>query len=291
MDFRMETFITVCKTMSFTKAADCLGITQPAVSQHIHYLEQEYGAKLFEFTGKRMKCTEAGNLLLSVTLTMKHDERYLKEQLKSGSEKRAHLNFGATLTVGEFMMPKKVADYLKKHGNTSLSMQVANTSELLKRLDSGEIDFAIVEGYFKKNDYDHRIYAREPYIGVCAFDHVFESHIKSVEDLFSETLVTREPGSGTREILEKTLEGKNYSIDDFKAVVEIGNIHVIKLLVQQDCGITFLYRAAVSKELEQGSLKIIAFGGRSLYHDITFIWRKGSIFAPYYEPLFHELKG
>ncbi|MHC1722324.1 MAG: LysR substrate-binding domain-containing protein [Aminipila sp.] len=290
LDFRIETFITVCEFMNFTKAADKLGITQPAVSQHIHYLEDEYGAKLFDLAGRKVILTEAGKFLLDKSITMKHDQILLKEQIKSGLNQNKNINFGATLTIGEFLIPEQVCKYLKENHNVSLKMLIANTSELLEKLDKGIIDFAIVEGYFTKNVYDHRLYSRENYIAVCATKHKFKKQPESVEDLFDETIIVREDGSGTREILEKTLEGKNYSLTDFKNKVEISNMNVIKYLTKQDCGITFLYEIAVKKELEEKTLRKISLKDLKIQHDMTFIWRKNSVFTNYYDKLFEIFK-
>lgn len=290
LDFRIETFITVCEFMNFTKAAEKLNITQPAVSQHIHYLEDEYGTKLFDFIGKRISLTETGKFLLDKSITMKHDERLLKEQIKSGLNQNKNINFGATLTIGEFLIPEQVCNYLKENLNVSLKMLIANTSELLEKLDKGIIDFAVVEGYFTKNVYDHRLYSREDYIAVCATNHQFQKKPQLIGDLFDETIIVREDGSGTREILERTLEGQNYAISDFRSKVEVSNMNVIKYLTMQDCGITFLYEAAVKKELEEKSLKKIPLKDLNIQHDMTFIWRKNSIFTDYYDKLFKILK-
>ncbi|WP_312649145.1 LysR family transcriptional regulator [Aminipila sp.] len=290
LDFRIETFITVCEFMNFTKAADKLNITQPAVSQHIHYLEDEYKTKLFEFIGKKMKLTEAGKYLLDIAVTMKHDEIHLKEQIRLGLTENKNITFGATLTIGEFLIPEQVCNYLKENHNVSLKMLVANTSELLEKLDKGIIDFAVVEGYFTKNEYDHRLYSRENYIPVCAAKHKFKKQPELVGDLFDETIIVREDGSGTREILEKTLEGKNYSLNDFKNKVEISNMNVIKYLTEQDCGVTFLYEAAVKKELQDKTLRKINLKDLKIQHDMTFIWRKNSVFTDYYDKLFKIFK-
>lgn len=114
LDFRMKTFITVAETMNFTRAAERLGITQPAVSQHIRYIEEEYGVTLFRYEGKKLFLTAGGEFLLNAAITMKHDEIHLKEQLRSNQLRRRQLTFGATLTVGEFLITKKIAHYLKE---------------------------------------------------------------------------------------------------------------------------------------------------------------------------------
>ena len=81
LDFRMETFLALCRTMNYTRAAEELRITQPAVTQHIQYLQRHYGVKLFSYHDKRLALTEAGEALHSAALTMEHDERELRQRL------------------------------------------------------------------------------------------------------------------------------------------------------------------------------------------------------------------
>lgn len=290
LDFRMETFLTVCETMNFTKAAEALNITQPAVSQHIRWIEECYGVKLFSYSGKKMTLTGAGELLKNTALTMKHDVIFLKKRLQELPEQRS-LHFGVTLTVGEYVIPEAVRRYLDAYPDTAVRMVVANTRELLKKLDGGEIDFALVEGYFAKNEYDHLVYATEPYVAVCAPAYPFRAQTGTIEDLIGERLVVREKGSGSRDILERYLEERNLKLSDFGSLTEIGSIDAIKALVKGGCGITFLYEAAVRRELAEGTLKKIRLADFHVMHDLTFIWRSGSAFSTDYAALFHALHG
>lgn len=104
LDFRVETFLAVCRHMNFTKAARELNITQPAVSHHIHYLEQAYGTVLFQHNGKRLQLTEAGEILRRTLLTMKHDEQHLQKRMQQAASGTRDYSFGATLSVAEFMI-------------------------------------------------------------------------------------------------------------------------------------------------------------------------------------------
>lgn len=288
LDFRIETFLCVCKYMNFTKASAALNITQPAVSQHIHYLEEEYSAKLFEYKNRKLSLTPAGEELYRASLTMKHDDRILAKRMKLAGQPVRSLAFGATLTVGEFLFPRKVASYLENNPHTDIRMIIRNTHELLEMIDSGTIDFAVIEGYFPRSEYGYRTYSLEPYAAVCRKGYQFKcGHTPaSVRDLLCEPLLIREDGSGTREILERYLAGSNLSLLDFDHTIEIDSIHVIKQLALAGSGITFLYQIAVKEELLDGRLELLLLPGLDTKHEFSFVWRKGSIYKEEYDRLF-----
>ena len=290
LDFRIYTFLEVCKYMNFTKAAEALHITQPAVSQHIRYIEEYYQTRLFTFQGKKPVLTEAGEYLLHAFTTLSHDQVYLKEHLLSMQKKKPTLIFGATLTIGEYVMPRFLIEYQTRHPDTVLTMITANTHELLDRISDGEIDFAIVEGYFDKTQYDYLTFSSEPYIAVAGTPLFEDCRPRSLSELLDQKLIVREPGSGTREILEKHLEARNLSIHDFSGVSEIGNIPALKAVVSAGLGITFLYRSAAEEELKNGILFDVTPENFSITHDFTLIWQKGSMFASRYRTIFEEWK-
>lgn len=291
LDFRMDTFLAVCRCMNFTKAAEELNITQPAVSHHIHYLEEHYQVKLFEYSGKKIGLTEAGRLLLSAATTMQHDELHLKQALKMSEGGGRRLVFGATMTVGEYVLPEALMRLMDAQPDISVKMVVADTQDLLRSLDEGEIEFAVVEGFFQKKEYDFLVYDRGKFVIVASPEYRFHSEGKVIEDLTRERFFIREPGSGTRYVFERYLEGKNLLIHDFEDLMEISNIGAIKSLVADGRGITFLYEAAVKRELEEGSLRRVELEDFELSHDFTFIWRKDSIYAGYYRELYRLLRG
>ena len=290
LDFRVETFLCVCRHMNFTRAAEELHITQPAVSQHIRALETQYHARFFSYEGKKLSLTPAGGLFLRTATTMRHDVRHLKEELAGLQKHRQNIIFGATLTISEYIMPSPLARLLRENPETAVRMLTANTAELLRALDEGEIDFAIIEGFFEKGEYDSLPYLTERYIAVCSPDYRFEKPPAALEDLLCERLLTREPGSGTREILERYLEERNLTIRDFRSVAELGNLNAIKALAEAGQGVAFLYEPTVRRELHEGALREIPLPGCRMSHDFTFLWRKNSVFAEEYRALFELLR-
>ena len=288
LDFRVETFLAVCQTMNFTRAAEQLHITQPAVSQHIHALEEQYSTKLFRSQGKQLQLTESGRLFLRTAAAMHHDDLQLREALHQENTRR-RLRFGATLTIGEYIMPGPLHRLLEREPDIQLYMLTANTQELLKLLDQGELDFAIVEGYFDKQAYDSLVYCTQRYIPVCSAEHPFSHPVRRLEDLLEERLLVREPGSGTRNVLERALEVRNLSVRNFRRVTELGSLNLIKSLVCAGAGISFFYQPVVQQELEAGKLREIPLEDCSIYHDFTFLWRRGSLFAADYREIYSLL--
>ncbi|MDN6571829.1 MAG: LysR family transcriptional regulator [Tetragenococcus koreensis] len=285
LDFRTRTFLTVCKYMNYTKAAEELCITQPAVSQHIKFLETDYKTNFFYYEGKKLALTPAGELFYKKLATIAYDDQILRKRMLEDSKSVMHLNFGATRTIGEFYLTDKLTQFLVEKPSVQLSMIVENTAYLLDKLQKGEIDFALLEGYFPKTEYSFLPYAREEYICVASPNYPFKQTPHLLEDLLTETLIIREAGSGTRAILEKNLENQNLGVNDFKQLVEIGNIHVLKKLVINNLGITTLYKTAVTEELANNQLCKIDIEDLQKTHDFYFVWRKNSVFSDLYKQI------
>lgn len=285
-DFRIETFLAVCKAMNYTKAARRLHITQPAVSQHIHHLEHYYGCPLFSMQGKKLEITPAGLLLLEAAKTQVNDEKQLLERMHQPH--RIPLSIGATLSATEGLLSQSFAYFLKKHANQKITMRTANTETLLTWMDEGEIDVAFVEGYFSKEIYDYIPYCEEDFIAVCSPDYPAWETFRRVEDLYCQPLLIREQGSGSRAILERYLESRNAGTSDFNHTIEIGSIHLIKEMCKQQIGITFIYEHVVKEELTQKKLVKLNIKDMPLQHDITYLWRKHSNYSETYRTLLDD---
>ena len=290
LDFRVSTFLTVCEYMNYTKAAEALHITQPAVTQHIHYLEKLYHIKLFQHDGKKLLLSPAGKILLRTASAIKSDEQFMKEQISRLSPSGLALRFGTTMTIGEAVISEPLASYLSRHPGDSLSLIISNTDDLLKRLRTGDIHFALVEGNYDTSEFNSHIYRTEPFIPVCSTRHSLPNEPCRIRDLFNEHLLLREPGSGTRDILEKHLDMKNIRLSDFTHITEIGSMHVILELLEKNLGISFLYEAAALQGIQNGTLRRMPLKDFELDHDFTFIWNRGSVFSDIYLKVYEELR-
>lgn len=288
LDFRIYTFLEVCKHMNITRAACALNITQPAVTQHIQYLEKNYGVKFFSYKSKKLYLTKAGKMFLNYVTALNHDDIKFREEISNIETNAKKLNIGATLTVGEYFMPDKIKKYMNQNKNSDIKMVVANTNVLLEYLNEGAIDFAVIEGYFPKNEYDFITVSAENYIGICSKKSRLWGKKVSLDDLLDYCIIVREKGSGSRELIEKYLESKNLSFSDFKNIIEISNINSIKKLVAENIGIAFLYEIVVREKDDAEGVERIDIDGFSIKHDFTMIWRKNSKYKKYYYEIFEK---
>lgn len=266
LDYRIYTFLELCSTMNYRKAAENLNMTQPGVTQHIHSLEAYYGCKLFIYDRHTLKMTPEAQRLKSHIESMRFAEKKLIDSMQKSEE--IVLNIGVTKTIGEYVIGKHIASFLKVKENR-ISVDISNTEELSEKLRNGDIDFALIEGSFERSEFDSRLYRTEPFVGICSADHPFAGRSVSPEELVTENLLIRENGSGTRKILEAVLEHKNLSIDMFPRVTTVNNFGLITSLLEQNTGITFGYEAVCrsSPRLAQFSLAEI-----NTQHDFVYIF-------------------
>jgi len=281
LDFRLLTFLTLCEEGSYTRAAEKLCISQPAVSQHIHHLEEYYGVKLFTYEHRLLTVTPQGEKLRLFASLSRADWAKAEDGIRSTKAKK-HISFGATLTIGEFVMPQILERLIDELEDTNITMLVDNTDTLLKKLHQGDIDFAIVEGLFNRNEYTTRVFSQSPFIAVSGREHPFAARRVSFAEIFSQRLIVREQGSGTRSILEQALSVHNQSIDSFPEKIEIANLNVIKTLVEKDLGITFLYEKAAEKELAAGTLIRMDLEEFDINRNFHFVCLKESRFEDEY---------
>lgn len=245
VDYRVNTFLTLYREMNYRKTAELLNMTQPGVTQHIHFLEKAYGTKLFQYDGRNLSRTHSADLLKQSIERMMAEEAALKTAFQDSGE--YSLRVGATKTIGEFVILPMAAGFASKSENR-LDLVIDNTEVLLSMLDDRKLDFALVEGTFDKNKYDHHLFKQEHFVGVCKKGHPFAGKCVLLEDIFAEPLLVREHGSGTRNILEQLLKYRSFSLDSFKKVMTIDSFAAIRHFIAQGIGITFAYQPIVDAD-------------------------------------------
>lgn len=143
LDFRIHTFLTLYKEMNYRRTAEILNMTQPGVTQHIHYLENHYGVKLFEYNGRMLSRSKNAEILKHHIDSMAAEERAMRGEF--AVQEGSHLDVGATKTIGEFVLAPIFRQFLSESSHT-MNLVIDNTETLLHMLENSELDFAVVEG-------------------------------------------------------------------------------------------------------------------------------------------------
>lgn len=267
LDFRLETFLSVCDTMNYRKTAELLHITQPAVTQHIQHLEQSYNCKLFQYENRRLKKTASAVILEQYAHTLKVNENNIRRQLQNS--KIRELKIGATKTIGECVISQYLERFVSCEDN-ELTLIVDNTEHLLNLIDSCNLDFALIEGSFDKTKYGYSLFSKEPFVGICAESHPFSGHAVPVSRLLEETILCREEGSGTRAILENKLLDFNESISHFKRKLCISSFPIILDYVKKGIGISFVYEVLA----KQSGLSTFTIQDCQIEREFNFVYLK-----------------
>ncbi len=266
LDYRVLTFLTLYDEMNYRRTAEKLNMTQPGVTQHIHYLENYYGVKLFEYDGRTLSKTKQAEQLKRHFESVRTEEISLKEGFVQAD--RLHLRVGATKTIGEFVIVPEVRKFLL-HGNHCLDLVVDNTENLLAMLSRGELDFAVIEGVFDKERYPHHLFKKERFVGICGRHYPFAGQTVSLAEIFREGLIVRERDSGTRRLLEQAIADRGYSLDSFRSCSSISNFSVICELVAKNGAITFAYEPIANS---RDDLATFTVDGMKIQGEFNFVY-------------------
>ena len=238
LDYRVLTFLTLYDEMNYRRTAEKLNMTQPGVTQHIHYLENYYGVKLFEYDGRTLSKTKNAQRLKKYFDSVKAEETDIRESFTPTDT--MHMTVGATKTIGEFVIVPEIRAFLQAP-NHNLDLIIDNTENLLHMLEKSQIDFAVIEGVFDKSKYGYHLFKKEAFVGVCAKDHPFAGRTVTLEEVFREDIVVRESQSGTRMLLQNAITDRGFSVDSFHRCSSVNNFSVICDLVAINKAITFAY--------------------------------------------------
>ncbi len=276
-DFRLKVFYTVAKRLNFTKAADELCISQPAVTKHIQEIESHFKIKLFDRNGSKIKLTLAGQTLLKYADQIFALYRNLEFELNSFNQiHKGKLRIGASTTIAQYLLPPILAEFHRRFKNIKISLLINNTEQIEQALQNNEIDFGIIEGHSKNTSFKYTEFVNDEIVLVARFDHPLAKKEKiKVEELIKIPFLLREPGSGTLEVIAHALKPLGIKISQLQNQMELGSSESIKLyLLHSDC-LAFLSVHAISKELQNKEFSIIDIKSLSIERYFYFIQQHG----------------
>ncbi|MDF2988901.1 MAG: transcriptional regulator, LysR family [Eubacterium sp.] len=275
IDSKLITFINAARLGNYTRTAELLNMTQPAVTQHIKQLEEHYKVKLVRKNGRQIALTEEGEMLLKYAADLEANSIKIERGLINKSSVIKKYNIGATLTIGEFVLPSLLGEHKRLNDNIDIIMHVYNLEEIIKRLSFGEFDLGIVEGPFDKSRFNNKkLKDDELVLAAAPGSSLAKQHRVDINDIISfGKLIMREKGSGTRIVFENKLAELGIGLENVKTYMEVGSIGAIKSLVQANLGYTIISREAIKSEVEAGTLKILPINGVRIIREFNFIFR------------------
>lgn len=278
ISFQYKVFFEVATTLSFTKAAELLFISQPAVSNHIKKLEADLGVPLFERKGNSISLTQPGVKLLEHVHQARHVAQMAQADVdivKNQREMVGELKIGASTTISLHILPKVLSAFHKKHPRIQLMLINRNTEHVLEALLKKEIDIAVVESKYEMNGVQYSIFMEDEIIPVCSPRSAFAQSVISLEELKKIPLAMRERGSGTLSVLMKEFEGNNIKLGDLQITARLGGTDPLKKYLIESDEIGFLSKVAVQEELEKDLLKRVDIQGLTFPRHFYFVTRKG----------------
>lgn len=276
-EFRLRVFVTAARTLSFSKCAAALNITQPAVSRHIGELEARYGMPLFTRGTSGVALTKAGGLLLSHAeslLSAYQKMDYDMELLSQTSQGR--LSIGASTTIAMYLLPPVLASFMELSGGVEVSMLSGNSENVEQWLRDGTVDIGFVENASRRPWLHYEPLMADELVLVAGTQGRYGSQ-ESVtpEELRGLPLVLREKGSGTREIIERTLSRRGIRVDDLNVVIELSSTEAIKSFVRSSDTLAIVSVIALHRELADGSLRIVDIDGVDMPREFATAVRPG----------------
>ncbi|AZN42087.1 selenium metabolism-associated LysR family transcriptional regulator [Paenibacillus albus] len=256
---QLHIFYTVAERGSFSAAAQALHMTQPAVTMQIQSLEDYFGTKLLQRSTKRIELTEAGRALMpyakqSIELIRDTDMQMSKftKQLKG------RLQLGASLTIGEYILPRLLGPFGAEYPHIAISMKVMNTAQIMDEILNHQLNFGLVEAPVNHPDMQMEAVMSDELKLIVGKSHPLAgSKEVELEDVMTYPFVLREQGSGTRLVMEDVLRAKHIDLSAMKIVMELGSTGAVKSAVEAGLGISFVSSSSVKHEIALGLIQTI----------------------------------
>jgi DNA-binding transcriptional LysR family regulator len=256
-DRRLKVFHAVARLLSFTKAAEELHMTQPAVTFQVRQLEEYFNTRLFDRTHNKVSLTPAGERvsefaerIFDLYSEMENSVRDLTGEI-SGA-----LTIGASTTIAEYMLPALLGEFKNRYPDINLRLKVSNSEGIVSMVEHNVIDLGVVESAVSNKNLIVEVCHDDQLVVIAAPDHDLVKRGGKVKasDIVNYPFVSREEGSGTREVIMQYLMDAKVGLGDMNICLELGSPEAIKGAVEAGMGITIISRSIIGKELKLNTL-------------------------------------
>lgn len=251
----LRLFEAVARAGTFTRGAVLAHVSQPAISKAVRSLERALGVELFERGAHGVQLTAAGALLAEHARSIVASVRKAEEELGAvRGLTGGSLTIGASTTIGTYLLPPLVGAYTRRYPGIEVRLINANTEDIVRRLLGYELDIALVEGPVADSRIMVEPWREDRLVLIAPAGHPLAGRTVPWTDLTGETLLVREPGSGTAAVVATALVRSGFTPS---RTLELGGTEVIKSAVAAGLGLAFVSQATVADQLALGTLALV----------------------------------
>ncbi len=258
-DRRLQVFYTVARLLSFTRAAEAMHMTQPAVTFQVRQLEEHFNTRLFDRTHNRISLTEAGMRIYEYAERIFELYSEMENAVRElTGDVSGVLNVGASTTIAEYMLPSLLGDFKARYPDVNISLKVANSDGIVSMVENNVIDLGVVEAPVTNKNLVVEQCRTDQLVLIVPRGHALASCDRvPITRLLDYPYIHREQGSGTREVIIEHLAVAGIKPSDLNVAMELGSLEAIKGAVEAGMGISVLSRATISKEVKLGTLAAV----------------------------------
>jgi DNA-binding transcriptional LysR family regulator len=255
-DRRLQVFYTVARLLSFTKAAESLHMTQPAVTFQVRQLEEYFNTRLFDRTHNRISLTDAGERVYEYAAQIFDLYAKMDNAVRDMTgEISGILIIGASTTIAEYMLPSLLGDFKKKYPDVNVHLKVSNSDGIVHMVENNDIDLGVVEAPVMNKNLVVENCRNDRLVAIVPPRHALADRKKvKFKDLIDHAFIAREEGSGTREVIEEYLSESGIKPADMTIAMELGSPEAIKGAVEAAMGVSIVSEVTIHKELQLGTL-------------------------------------
>lgn len=267
-------FKVVAETKNITLSARKLHMSQPSISLQIQNLENQFGARFFDRTNKGVILTKEGEVFYAHVLKVLEILSSAREQISAlAKDQRRMIYLGATLTIGEYILPNILAYLHKHHPDVDFKVKIANTESISQDILEKNIHIGLIEGPAPRHkDLKVETFWEDELVVVLANSHPWASRdTVTLAELPKERLVTREEGSGTRRVMENALRDRGFDPDQLNVTMELGSTQAIKQLVSAGLGISVISSLTVNRESDRKIFKTLKIIDAPIYRPLSIL--------------------
>ncbi len=253
---QLDVFAAVAREGSVTRASAWLNLTQSATSMALSDLETQLGAKLFDRVGRRLQLNELGSRLLPLAQETVARASEIEDIASGDLPGVGRLRLGASLSIGNYLMPQLIGDYMKIHPEAEISLDVGNTRHVIEAVKQFTCDIGFIEGFCHEPDIEMLPWIEDELVIFAGSEHALARQQQvSADDLAQAYWILREPGSGTREVFDNAVAG---TLPTLKVRLELSHTEAIRRAVEAGIGLGCASRLTLQESLDQGRIKVLA---------------------------------